>query len=297
MTYEPNQRPIIVLSPHPSDGGRSIADRLRSQFQGQRAVFKRTLSSVSRLPRDTLDNALIINWGCTPATYPQFLHRPVSNLPSSVRTVVRKDLFFDRVWDYNQDSNTHPDRKLVTVPYVKDPMLLTPDFFRTQRRHSRRAFIRTRLTSHGGEGIVVAPDWGTFLTLREDHEEVRNARLIVQEFKKSSEYRIHFMGRQIFDSARKVRDPLREPSNWLIRSHNNGFIYTRNGDSEPPYQVLFEVQKMLDEDVFGLDFGAVDVLYSSFYNRAMILEINTAPGLTGQTLDNYANRFFSHIQG
>ena len=38
----------------------------------------------------------------------------------------------------------------------------------------------------------------------------------------------------------------------------------------------------------GLDFGAVDVIYNGHSNRAYVLEINTAPGLTGTTLDNYA---------
>jgi len=39
-----------------------------------------------------------------------------------------------------------------------------------------------------------------------------------------------------------------------------------------------------------LDFGAVDVVFNSKEKLAYVLEINTAPGLTGSTLDGYVER-------
>jgi D-alanine-D-alanine ligase-like ATP-grasp enzyme len=36
-----------------------------------------------------------------------------------------------------------------------------------------------------------------------------------------------------------------------------------------------------------LDFGAVDVIYNRAQDKAYVLEVNTAPGLEGSTLDNY----------
>ena len=46
-------------------------------------------------------------------------------------------------------------------------------------------------------------------------------------------------------------------------------------------------------ETLGLDFGAVDVL---FYNeKPYILEVNTAPGIEGSTLTNYANTFLSFM--
>ena len=41
----------------------------------------------------------------------------------------------------------------------------------------------------------------------------------------------------------------------------------------------------------GLDFGAVDVIWNSRRLEAYVLEINSAPGLQGQTVENYAAAF------
>jgi len=43
----------------------------------------------------------------------------------------------------------------------------------------------------------------------------------------------------------------------------------------------------------GLDFGAVDIVYNENDNKAYVLEINTAPGLSGTTLEKYVE-VFSH---
>jgi D-alanine-D-alanine ligase-like ATP-grasp enzyme len=37
----------------------------------------------------------------------------------------------------------------------------------------------------------------------------------------------------------------------------------------------------------GLDFGAVDIIYNEKNNRWVVLEVNTAPGLSGETLNRY----------
>ena len=40
-----------------------------------------------------------------------------------------------------------------------------------------------------------------------------------------------------------------------------------------------------------VDFGAVDVVWNQQNGQAYVLEINTAPGLAGQTITSYANAF------
>jgi glutathione synthase/RimK-type ligase-like ATP-grasp enzyme len=39
----------------------------------------------------------------------------------------------------------------------------------------------------------------------------------------------------------------------------------------------------------GLDFGAVDIIWNEREDKCYVLEVNTAPGLQGSTLENYAN--------
>jgi D-alanine-D-alanine ligase-like ATP-grasp enzyme len=41
----------------------------------------------------------------------------------------------------------------------------------------------------------------------------------------------------------------------------------------------------------GLDFGAIDMIYNERRNQYYVLEVNTACGLTGTTLDKYVEVF------
>jgi len=134
------------------------------------------------------------------------------------------------------------------------------------------------LTGHSGHGIIVVSPG----------ERLPDAPLYVQYVKKESEYRLHVMRGHVFDAQRKIRDPQREPTNWQIRSHDNGFIFAREGLRVPP-DVTAQAIKALA--VSGLDFAAVDVLWNAKSEIAYVLEVNTAPGLEGQTVTNYATAF------
>jgi hypothetical protein len=115
--------------------------------------------------------------------------------------------------------------------------------------------------------------------------------LYTKYVKKKAEYRVHFVGGQVIDIQRKIRRPdFAGPINWHIRNHDNGFIFVRNGVREAlPVDVLTQAQHCIDNS--GLDFGAVDVIYNEQHDQAYVLEVNTAPGLTGETVTNYAEAF------
>jgi len=138
-------------------------------------------------------------------------------------------------------------------------------------------FARTKLTGHSGEGIVVV-DKG---------EEIPDAPLYTFYIFKEREFRVHVVNSKVIDTQRKIRDPNREVESWKIRSHQNGFIFARNG--------IHASQKRNDLAIaacaaLGLDFGAVDIIEDNKGNF-YVLEINTAPGLEGQTIESYANAF------
>jgi len=144
---------------------------------------------------------------------------------------------------------------------------------------------RTVLNGHSGSGIVMA----------DSPDDLVPAPLYVQYVRKKDEYRVH-VGRtgndlEVFSLQKKVRRLEHDEPNWQIRNHGNGFNYARN-DVDPPKQVLDAAYKALD--ISGLDFGAVDVIWNEQKQRAYVLEINTAPGLVGSTLDDYA-RFFNTL--
>lgn len=119
--------------------------------------------------------------------------------------------------------------------------------------------------------------------------------------KKKAEFRIHIFKRDgeptVIDCQQKVlrkTDPEtgeaidRSLVDFMIRNHRNGFIFQRN-EIEVPEDV--KTQAIRAFALTGLDFGAVDVIWNEKEGQAYVLEINTAPGLEGTTLDNYIAEF------
>lgn len=141
---------------------------------------------------------------------------------------------------------------------------------------------RTKVSSHSGEGIV--------LMMPDDPSTWVEAPLYTLYKKKKSEFRIHFLGKKIIDMQKKAvkEGTPRENINWQIRNHQNGFVYIRNF-GELPADVSSVSNKFIEKT--DLDFGAIDIIYNEQEDKAYILEVNTAPGLTGTTLSSYVEAF------
>jgi glutathione synthase/RimK-type ligase-like ATP-grasp enzyme len=139
--------------------------------------------------------------------------------------------------------------------------------------------VREKLSGHSGEGIVL---------LEGGIEDVPEGKLYVRYIPKKDEYRVHVCGGEVIDLQRKARskDVPDDEVNWKIRNHSNGFIFARNEGKDVPVCVREESVKAVE--ALGLDFGAVDVVYNEKQDKAYVLEVNTAPGLEGTTLESYA---------
>lgn len=152
---------------------------------------------------------------------------------------------------------------------------------------------RLTTTGHSAEGLVILNKDVDFL----------QAPLYTKYIKKEQEYRVHcFAVRQpqnadgsfttsyrVIDIQRKIKRPDFEGTpNWRIRNHANGFVYVRN-DVHPPEDVSRQALQAFDAS--GLDFGAVDVIYNQKQGKAYVLEINTAPGITGRSVEIYSKAF------
>lgn len=211
------------------------------------------------------ESDVVINWGNT-----REAHRATLNGCSDcLQTATNKLVFFEQFegldWlpEFWTDSEEIPDEAF--------PVL-----------------ARTCLSGHSGVGIVVC-------NARSD---CVPAPLYVKYIPKKEEYRVH-LGKvreeitTIAIQQKKRRNDCAEP-NWKIRNHANGFVYAREGICPP--------SGMLDvcHDCFvrsGLDFAACDVIWNEQRQKAYVLELNTAPGLEGQTLDDYVNYFTQAIYG
>ena len=139
---------------------------------------------------------------------------------------------------------------------------------------------RTLTRANSGRGIVVA----------ETPEELVPAPLYTRYVPKTHEYRVHvFKEFGVIDVQQKRRSSAisedeRDP---YIRNHDAGWVFCRE-DVHPPQVVL---QAAINSVMaLGLDFGAVDVGHHPTIG-VCVYEVNTAPGLEGQTLVNYAETF------
>lgn len=143
---------------------------------------------------------------------------------------------------------------------------------------------RTVLSGHSAEGLV--------LMHRDNPDDFVTARLYTKYIPKTDEYRVHVVGDRVVDVQRKaLRNGWAEEHgevNWKVRNLANGFIYMRNGIN-PPQSVLDVSIRAVN--TIGLDFGAVDVIFNEKRNQPYVLEINTAPGIEGTTVDNYVEAF------
>ncbi len=137
---------------------------------------------------------------------------------------------------------------------------------------------RTVLNGHSGAGIVIADDRGALV----------NAPLYTKYVRKQDEYRIHVVRGQVISVQRKARRNDHENPNWQVRNLAGGFVYVRDGVN-PPNDVSEQATAACM--ALDLDFGAVDVLWNERQQQAYVLEVNTAPGLEGASVDHYVEAF------
>src|SRR5690606_11027529 len=83
---------------------------------------------------------------------------------------------------------------------------------------------RQRLSTHSGEGIVIAAR----------PEELVDASLYVSYIKKKKEFRVHVAFGKVIDiqEKRRRRDYDGEP-NFAVRNHHTGWVYCREDIEEP----------------------------------------------------------------
>lgn len=135
---------------------------------------------------------------------------------------------------------------------------------------------RTLVSSSEGEGIVLAST----------PEELVHAPLFTKYVKKKAEYRIHVMNGVVIDAQQKKKRVGHEGGDNRVRNTANGYVFCRNGVVVPDQVKEVAVQCVAD---LHLDFGGVDVIWNEHYQKAYVLEVNTAPGIEGTTLKSYAD--------
>lgn len=248
----------------PYKAGSASARDLARELGGLR--IKTVGSRYSWRPSHTL-----INWGCSspPAWYRPSM--PVLNNFNAVGLAANKlrtfaTLFADDV---------------PTVEWTDDP-----EEAQVWWEEGKRVYVRNCINCSSGDGIEIfgQPERESGV------ERLPVANLYTIYERPRNEYRIHVAGGEVIDFQRKARryDTPDEQVNWSIRNYRNGFVYVRGGVDLPDGYADVATAAVSS---LGLDFGGVDILQTD--SGPKILEINSAPGLVGSTLINYATKLRS----
>ena len=217
--------------------------------------FKRNMTYKFIKPGD-----LVVNWGSSKMKpLPEY---QVLNMPAAVAAAANKLIAFGEMSTKDVNTVEWTANREIAQKWSTD---------------GHTVVVRNKLTGHSGDGIIII----------EKGQEVPQAPLYSKYVFKTKEYRVHVANGQVIDTQQKIRDPEKTPSTWKVRSHENGFIYARNNVEANSSRDALAVAAVV---ALSLDCGAVDIIedkHGVFY----VLEINTAPGLEGQTLTNYTEAF------
>lgn len=211
---------------------------------------------------------IVINWGASQVN-PEVEKCTIINHPSAVKRATNKLSFFKHV-DGELNIPDFTTDKSVAEGWLDD---------------GYDVFARETLTGHSGKGIV------HFADMAELKNYTIKAPMYVKYIPKKQEFRVHVVNGKVIDVRRKAlkKEHQGKPYiNWKVRNLANGFIYAIE-DCHPDQKVLDEAIKTID--ICNLEFGAVDVIWNEVQQKAYVLEVNTAPGLEGSTIENYKKAF------
>jgi len=215
------------------------------------------LRAIPRI-RDGRGN-VIINWGCTQKRFERaiYINQPhnVERAGSKIRSLVRMELHGVQVPE--STVNVHIAQHWLEEGY--------------------QVLARAVDRGHGGIGMRLI-----------SQGPLPNVPLYVKYVPKKREYRVHVIGEEVADvQMKRRRNGLDDADvNYQIRVAGNGWVYCRQGMDVP---ASVRGQAVAAVEALGLDFGAVDIGYTERGRYATVYEVNTAPGLEGETVRIYAD--------
>lgn len=212
---------------------------------------------------------VVINWGASdcPPSY--------NAINKDVKGALNKKTFFDRL------KGTGCVPKFATTKLEAAATLTFP------------IFCRTKLEGKDGEGIKIAETW----------EQLVEAKLYTQFVDKTSEYRIHVgrgpAGYEVIGAQKKIKKAIPDgeniPSDARIWGGDvYGLVWTANGSPVLIPDPVKAVVKKAFEKFPELTFAAFDCIFNNSTGEAFVLEANTAPMGTPETMKRYA-KFFKKL--
>ena len=249
---------------------RSLAQSLREKLKQKVLRVNKDSKTYKNKPTD-----YVISWGLTTPYN-------IGNGPSLIQN---KLTFFEFISDYNEKN---PDNQ-VNIPEWTTEEQKAFEWFNA----GDTVVARHVLTGHSGAGIILYDG-----KLDDTFEQAVPAKLYVKYKKKKAEFRVHVFAKdskplEVIDvTQKKKRKDFDGEVNTKIRNHQNGWVYCRENITEPHD---LRTQALLAATAVGIKHGAVDVIYNQKENKCYVLEINSAPGIEGTTLEKYTEAFIRDI--
>lgn len=247
-----------------------LCKRWKRKFKGK------LITSDSR--PDFKRHDVIINYGCgeTPVWGDDVHFVPILNHWNAVRRCANKLSAF----------------KILTSEAV--PCLTWTANKEAAQRWSR-VVVRHKLTGTGGDGIeIIHPLKG---------EEIPDAPLYTNYFKKNTEFRVHVFDGEVIDYTQK-RQLLSEHSkergietNPYVRNHKNGWVFCREGIiyNDTICELAVKAARAIGVDYAGVDILANFDKETKQLKNAVVCELNSAPGMKKTTYQKYVQTIGKHI--
>ena len=262
------KRVILIGYKLGSKSLRSLAQALRNKVKQKVLRVDKDSKTYKNKPTD-----YVISWGLTTPYN-------MGNGPSLVKN---KLTFFEFIKEYNE---LNPNNQ-VNIPEWTTNTATAQQWI----DDGYMVVGRVLLNSHSGKGIILF-DSETITTNTE-------CPLYVKYKKKKSEFRVHVFSLdnqplQVIDvTQKKKRKDFEGEVNTKIRNHQNGWVYCREDITEPDD---LRTQALRAATAVGIKHGAVDVIYNQHKNKCYVLEINSAPGIEGTTLEKYVDAFVKDME-
>jgi hypothetical protein len=209
---------------------------------------------------------IVLNWGNS--ANPLWYTSRIINRPECVRAAANKLQTF---LAFQRTNVPHPD--WTTEKWVAEMFI----------EEGAKVYCRQTLTGRSGSGIVVS----------EAVDALVCAPLYTKAVTVKEEYRVHIFNGEVIDYARKKKlsSASREERgiavNPYIRNHSNGWVFGRDGVVLPDGMGSNAARAV---DALDLDFGAVDIC-EDINGKQYVFEVNSAPGISGTTLERYVTAF------
>ena len=216
------------------------------------------------------ENKVVIVWGAKPDSSLNYSRHKWINTIDSVNRNRHKYNSLHIMGDYG-----------VSVP--KSLNNYSDDIYDTLMNECR-AIIGRRYYHQGGTEFHVCLSKMDINRARDN-----GADYFIKYIPKRNEFRFHIMDRKVIRVSQKVRKTeLEEGESYDDQcwSHNKGWRFRGLRLDNPLITEDLKRESIRSLEALGMDFGAVDIIEDED-GKPFVLEINSAPGLEGTTLDIY----------